>query len=229
MPAACLPTVRASLTNGPRRDLRHLRPAGQHRHRIRRRERRHPPRSPSTASRNGGAPRAASAIPTPRRCRSSPDSGGSNGCPPRAWKFNLQPRICNRHGLRVTVAHYPTATSTWTPIEHRLFCGNQQDLARPPSGQLRDHPEIPAHHTHADWAARTRAHREKSLRRPASRSPTPQYGSYASHRTASCPNGTTPSTLPNEHTSLFLRGPLSCESDDLIACAVRLNFERTIV
>ena len=50
------------------------------------------------------------------------DSGGSNGCSPRAWKFNLQHRLCNRHGLRVTVAHYPTAASKWNPIEHRLFC-----------------------------------------------------------------------------------------------------------
>ena len=35
---------------------------------------------------------------------------------------NLQHRLCNRHGLRVTVAHYPPATSKWNPIEHRLFC-----------------------------------------------------------------------------------------------------------
>ena len=35
------------------------------------------------------------------------DSGGSNGCAPRAWKFHLQHRLCNRHRLRVTVAHYP--------------------------------------------------------------------------------------------------------------------------
>ena len=33
-----------------------------------------------------------------------------------------QHRPCNRHGLRVTVAHYPTAASKWNPIEHRLFC-----------------------------------------------------------------------------------------------------------
>ena len=43
-------------------------------------------------------------------------------CTARAWKFNLQHRLCNRHRLRVTVAHYPPATSTWNPIEHRLFC-----------------------------------------------------------------------------------------------------------
>ena len=50
------------------------------------------------------------------------DGGGSNSCTARAWKFNLQHRLCNRHGLRVTVAHYPPATSKWNPIEHRLFC-----------------------------------------------------------------------------------------------------------
>ena len=39
------------------------------------------------------------------------DGGGSNSCTARAWKFNLQHRLCNRHGLRVRVAHYPPATS----------------------------------------------------------------------------------------------------------------------
>ena len=37
--------------------------------------------------------------------------GGGNSCTARAWKFNLQHRLCNRYGLRVTVAHYPPATS----------------------------------------------------------------------------------------------------------------------
>ena len=32
------------------------------------------------------------------------DGGGSNSSTARAWKFNLQHRLCNRHGLRVTVA-----------------------------------------------------------------------------------------------------------------------------
>ena len=50
------------------------------------------------------------------------DGGGSNSCTARAWKSNLQHRLCNRHGLRVTVAHYPPATSKWNPIEHPLFC-----------------------------------------------------------------------------------------------------------
>ena len=49
------------------------------------------------------------------------DGGGSNGSRCRAWKFGLQQRLCNRHGLTVTVAHYPTGASKWNPIEHRFF------------------------------------------------------------------------------------------------------------
>ena len=49
------------------------------------------------------------------------DSGGSNGCACRAWKFNLQHKLCNRHRLSVTVAHFPSGASKWNPIEHRLF------------------------------------------------------------------------------------------------------------
>jgi hypothetical protein len=48
------------------------------------------------------------------------DGGGSNGCSPRAWKYNLQ-QISDRHGIRITVAHYPSGASKWNPIEHRLF------------------------------------------------------------------------------------------------------------
>ena len=60
------------------------------------------------------------------------DSGGSNGCMPRAWKFALQHRLCNPHGLSVTVAHYPTATSKWNPIEHRLFSEISKNWAGQP-------------------------------------------------------------------------------------------------
>ena len=60
------------------------------------------------------------------------DGGGSNSCTARAWKFNLQHRLCNRHGLRVTVAHYPPATSKWNPIEHRLFCAVTKNWAGRP-------------------------------------------------------------------------------------------------
>ena len=49
------------------------------------------------------------------------DSGGSNGSRNRRWKLGIQERLCDRHGLDVTVAHYPPGTSKWNPIEHRLF------------------------------------------------------------------------------------------------------------
>jgi hypothetical protein len=49
------------------------------------------------------------------------DGGGSNGARVRAWKLHLQEKICDRYGLTVTVCHYPTGTSKWNPIEHRVF------------------------------------------------------------------------------------------------------------
>ena len=49
------------------------------------------------------------------------DAGGSNGCRPRAWKQQLQERLCDQVGLEVTVCHYPTGCSKWNPIEYRLF------------------------------------------------------------------------------------------------------------
>lgn len=49
------------------------------------------------------------------------DCGGANGPNHRAWKYALYERLVQRHGLIVTVAHYPPGTSKWNPIEHRLF------------------------------------------------------------------------------------------------------------
>lgn len=49
------------------------------------------------------------------------DGGGSNGFRTRAWKHALQESLCDRHGLTVTVCHYPTSASKWNPIEHRMF------------------------------------------------------------------------------------------------------------
>jgi hypothetical protein len=49
------------------------------------------------------------------------DSGGSNGARPRAFKKFLQERIADKYGLELTVSHYPTGTSKWNPIEHRVF------------------------------------------------------------------------------------------------------------
>ncbi len=49
------------------------------------------------------------------------DGGGSNGCRCRAWKKFLHEKLAQEVGLTVTVAHYPTGTSKWNPIEHRMF------------------------------------------------------------------------------------------------------------
>jgi hypothetical protein len=49
------------------------------------------------------------------------DGGVSNGIRNRAWKVNLQKKLCDRHNISVTVCHYPTAASKWNPVEHRLL------------------------------------------------------------------------------------------------------------
>lgn len=48
------------------------------------------------------------------------DGGGSNGFRNRAWKINLQEKLCDSHRIDVTVCHYPTGASKWNPVEHRL-------------------------------------------------------------------------------------------------------------
>jgi hypothetical protein len=49
------------------------------------------------------------------------DAGGSNGYRVRAWKYELQKKLCDPYELCVTVCHYPPGASKWNPIEHRLF------------------------------------------------------------------------------------------------------------
>ena len=49
------------------------------------------------------------------------DSGGSNGCRVWLWKYSLQV-LANETGLEIYVSHFPTGTSKWNKIEHRLFC-----------------------------------------------------------------------------------------------------------
>ena len=60
-------------------------------------------------------------FPRARRLLILADSGGSNGARCRAWKYFLQHRLANTHGITVTVTHYPSGASKWNPIEHRLF------------------------------------------------------------------------------------------------------------
>jgi hypothetical protein len=48
------------------------------------------------------------------------DNGGSNASTTRLWKYRLQ-RFADQSGLDITVCHYPTGTSKWNKVEHRLF------------------------------------------------------------------------------------------------------------
>jgi hypothetical protein len=48
------------------------------------------------------------------------DGGGSNGSRNRLWKYRIQ-QFADRHGLTVTVCHFPPGTSKWNKVEHRLF------------------------------------------------------------------------------------------------------------
>ena len=60
------------------------------------------------------------------------DGGGSNSFNSRAWKLELQQRVCDRYGVTVTVCHYPSGASKWNPIEHRLFSEVQKNWAGQP-------------------------------------------------------------------------------------------------
>jgi hypothetical protein len=49
------------------------------------------------------------------------DGGGSNGYRLRRFKQQLQVRLADDYGLKVTTCHYPPGASKWNPVEHRLF------------------------------------------------------------------------------------------------------------
>ena len=48
------------------------------------------------------------------------DSGGSNGVRVKLWKVKLQ-ELATELGLVLKVSHFPSGTSKWNKIEHRLF------------------------------------------------------------------------------------------------------------
>lgn len=49
------------------------------------------------------------------------DNGGSNGSRRKLWKKQLQ-ELANITGLDVHVSHFPSGTSKWNKIEHKMFC-----------------------------------------------------------------------------------------------------------
>ena len=64
--------------------------------------------------------------------------------------------------MTVTVAHYPTATSKWNPIEHRLFCEISKNWAGRP---LTDYPTVLKYlrTTTTRTGLRVRAHRVRRV------------------------------------------------------------------
>lgn len=48
------------------------------------------------------------------------DCGGANGNKVRQWKWELQ-KLANETGLAIHVHHYPSGTSKWNKIEHKVF------------------------------------------------------------------------------------------------------------
>ena len=48
------------------------------------------------------------------------DCGGSNGYRHYVFKRAIQ-RLADTIGIEICIAHYPSYTSKWNPIEHRLF------------------------------------------------------------------------------------------------------------
>ena len=49
------------------------------------------------------------------------DSGGSNSCRTRLWKYQIS-QLAKYIDLEIHVSHFPPGTSKWNKIEHRLFC-----------------------------------------------------------------------------------------------------------
>ena len=60
------------------------------------------------------------------------DSGGSNSAKSTVWKSDIQQKLCRRYGIKVTVCHYPSGSSKWNPIEHRLFSEVSKNWAGEP-------------------------------------------------------------------------------------------------
>lgn len=60
------------------------------------------------------------AYPGARRLLICADSGGSNGYRLRLWKSELA-KLAEESRLAITVCHFPSGTSKWNKVEHRLF------------------------------------------------------------------------------------------------------------
>lgn len=60
------------------------------------------------------------------------DGGGSNSSRSRVWEYDIQKKLCDKHGLSVTVCHYPPGASKWNPVEHLLHSEISKNWAGTP-------------------------------------------------------------------------------------------------
>ena len=91
------------------------------------------------------------------------DGGGSNSCNRARLEVQpatspLQPARLARHRGPLPAGHLEVESHRTPPVLR-----DQQELGGPPSGQLPDHSEIPAHHTHHHRTARAGAPGEENL------------------------------------------------------------------
>lgn len=63
----------------------------------------------------------AARYPNAKRLLITADGGGSNSSRCYQWKWCLS-KLSTEIGVKITVCHFPPATSKWNKIEHRLFC-----------------------------------------------------------------------------------------------------------
>ena len=154
--------------------MRHLRRAGQCRHRLRRPNRRHPGVRPDCIEKwwrtegHKHYPEAdALQILASRRGRQQQLHGARLEVQPAASP--LQPARPARDRGPLSAGHVEVESHR-TPHVLR----GHQELGRPAARQLRDHPKVPAQHTHRHRTARPRAPWSARPTRPASRSPDAQ-------------------------------------------------------
>ena len=131
----------------PRRPLRHLRPPRQCRHRLRRQNRRHPGvrrrlHREVVAHRGPQAlPRSQNPADPGRRRRQQQLHGARLEVQPATSP--LQPARFAGDGSSLPAGHVEVEPHRTPPVLR-----DQQELGGPTPRQLRDHPEVPAHHTH---------------------------------------------------------------------------------
>jgi len=103
------------------------------------------------------------------------DSGGSNGCRSRAWKFNLQYKLTNVFEIVIRVVYYPSRASKWNLIEHRLFSKVSKNWAGIPLLSMDAVLYLSVHH---DDKERTHGHRREGNQNQLNVNECPQAGTW---------------------------------------------------